>query len=466
MRLATAAAFFVFGVSVAHWQGVNLHGGVTAIIYAILAISGIIVVYARVRMGRQFFIALAVLLVIAGLARGAASTGDHGDNRVNVPGDGESVQVTAWLVSDANRADSGVRLNLHATRINHESASFPLTVFASGLSDSTGSGRSSDGFRYGDIYEFTGRFSLETGEYSSSSAGTIFTGMVTLASSGHGNSPYLVSTVDVSSENDHATAVNTTTAISAAGTFFVTRGQMTIRTTESIPMTIVSHPTVSRCFMESQKRSWKCSSFGSVPVILSRAFNWANAIESAIPTVKPATTTPGMYLDTLPSRSALITRSIRPAMNPSSRRASIPWRITTALMSGTSAAVGPVMLNRDEPNIEAVAPANAAVYRPMMGGAPTAIARAIDNGSAIVPTTRPEMTFLRNSEGDRGRGVLISHTRRASWILMYFGTPGASDCTFYRVRRSGRQAKPRLSPVKVAPHCRAIAMRRNWRHPR
>ena len=54
------------------------------------------------------------------------------------------------------------------------------------------------------------------------------------------------------------------------------------------------------------------------------------------------------------------------------------------------------MLNRDPPKIAATAPAVMAVYRPAIGGTPTATARAMESGNAMMPTTMPERTFVRS----------------------------------------------------------------------
>ena len=188
MKLVTAAVFFVLGVSIALEYGIVLPDRTTAFAYATLVVTSIFVVSNRTRMSGKFGLAFALLLVTAGFVRGAASADSQRAEWMNVPRDGQSITATAWLDSDAQRAANGVRLTLRATAVDGEVASFPLTVFATGLSDLTSSGRTSDGFRYGDAYEFSGRFAVATGEYSVNAAGTVFTGVVTLVSSEHGNS--------------------------------------------------------------------------------------------------------------------------------------------------------------------------------------------------------------------------------------------------------------------------------------
>jgi competence protein ComEC len=187
MKLVTAAVFFVLGVAIALEYRIVLSDRATAFAYTAVVVTAIVVFSNRTRMSGKAGLAFALLLVASGLIRGAASADSQRTERINVPLDGQSITTTAWLDSDAQRAANGVRLTLRATMVDGEVASFPLTVFASGLSDSTGSGRSSDGFRYGDGYEFSGKFAVATGEYSVNSAGTVFTGVVKLVSTEHGN---------------------------------------------------------------------------------------------------------------------------------------------------------------------------------------------------------------------------------------------------------------------------------------
>ncbi len=62
-----------------------------------------------------------------------------------------------------------------------------------------------------------------------------------------------------------------------------------------------------------------------------------------------------------PNFSSPIATSINPARKPTSASASAPWLTVTCSSSGTRAAVGPVMLNREPPKMLATAPAKAAV---------------------------------------------------------------------------------------------------------
>lgn len=188
MKLATAAALFMTGVTLAFGTGVTLNDELALVTLTILAVTLIFAVLFNLRTGKQTALALGMLVLVLGFARTAALNQDETRDWRNVPADGEQLQVTAWLVDDARRAGSGVRLRLQTLTINGDEANFPVTVFAGGLSDVTGSGRSSSGFRYGDVYEFSGTFSPSSSRFAEDSAGTIFTGVVLLVSTDKGNS--------------------------------------------------------------------------------------------------------------------------------------------------------------------------------------------------------------------------------------------------------------------------------------
>lgn len=187
MKLATGAALFVLGVAAAFGTGVTLDGTLLQAGFIVVGTSLVVSVLFQVRNRTRFVFALAVLFLLVGFARGASVETEPGWGWSNVPGDGERVTLRAWLTDDADRAGSGVRLSLSAISVNGEPAEFPLTVFSRGLSDLTDSGRASGGFRYGDVYSFSGRFSVSTGRFAESSAGTVFTGIVNLESADRGN---------------------------------------------------------------------------------------------------------------------------------------------------------------------------------------------------------------------------------------------------------------------------------------
>ncbi len=187
MKLSTAAALFVLGVAAAFGSGLSLDSQQLQVVLVVIGVALVLSVGFQVRSKKSIALALGALILVAGFARGAASESETGRSWQNIPADGESITLTGWLTDDANRAGSGVRLNLNALSIDGEPASFPLTVFSTGLTDLIGSGRSSSGFRYGDVYEFSGRFSVATGNFAESSAGTVFTGVVSLVSVDQGN---------------------------------------------------------------------------------------------------------------------------------------------------------------------------------------------------------------------------------------------------------------------------------------
>lgn len=187
MKLSTGAALFVLGVAIAFGTGVSLNSSQLQAGLLIIALTLLLSVLFQVRSRTRYAYALAAMVLLLGFVRGASIETDPGTDWHNIPADGEQVAVAAWLTDDANRAGSGVRLSLRVISVNDEAADFPLTVFASGLSDLTNSGRASNGFRYGDVYNFNGRFSVASGRFAESSAGTVFTGVVSLVSTDRGN---------------------------------------------------------------------------------------------------------------------------------------------------------------------------------------------------------------------------------------------------------------------------------------
>jgi len=65
----------------------------------------------------------------------------------------------------------------------------------------------------------------------------------------------------------------------------------------------------------------------------------------------------------------------------------------------TKAAVGPVTECIEPPVSATRIPATMAVKRPHWGGAPDAMARAIESGKATIPTVRPAPRSARRSSG-------------------------------------------------------------------
>ncbi len=187
MKLATGAALFVIGVTLAFGTGLSIDEPLVQAVAILVTASLVFSVLFQIRRRKRAVIALGALILVLGFVRGATTSNDAGTDWQNVPEDGEQVELAAWLNDDANRAGNGVRLSLRALSVNGNDADFPLTVFASGLSDLTGSGRTSSGFRYGDVYEFSGRFSAASGKFAEGSAGTVFTGVVSLVKADHGN---------------------------------------------------------------------------------------------------------------------------------------------------------------------------------------------------------------------------------------------------------------------------------------
>jgi competence protein ComEC len=141
--------------------------------------------------GRPIAAPILALIFALGLARGVSATDAAIPGWQGAPSDGERVTMTGWLTGDAAPAANGARLDLMVESVRDANgdmrpASFPVNVFAPGLIDATGSDRTSDGFRYGDVYEVDGEFLAASGGSSAESAGRIFTGYVTLTGSDRG----------------------------------------------------------------------------------------------------------------------------------------------------------------------------------------------------------------------------------------------------------------------------------------
>lgn len=185
MRLAVGAATFVIGVAI----GLEVAGIVDSdqVRFSTIFLSiatALLIIIQKVR-NQPIAASVVTLILLLGVARGVLAGGEPVPDWNGVPADGESVIVTGWLSEDAGPAANGVRLTLQVESLRYGAedpspASFPLTVFTPGLIDSTSSGRSSDGFRYGDVYEVRGAFNVSSPEYASQSAGTMFAGFAYL----------------------------------------------------------------------------------------------------------------------------------------------------------------------------------------------------------------------------------------------------------------------------------------------
>lgn len=187
MKMATASALFVTGIVIALNTGFSLDN-TSAQATAVVVVAGLVLAIANnLRRQAKATLTIAALLLVVGFTRGATASESSSLNWSNVPDDGEQVELTAWLDDDARRAGSGVRLSLQVTTVNDTPAEFPLTAFASGLTDTRSSSRTSNGFRYGDVYTFSGRFSAAAPEFAAHSAGTVFTGVVSLVAADQGN---------------------------------------------------------------------------------------------------------------------------------------------------------------------------------------------------------------------------------------------------------------------------------------
>ena len=117
---------------------------------------------------------------------------------------------------------------------------------------------------------------------------------------------------------------------------------------------------------------------------------------TAIPLVKPVTTGYGMNLIAAPKRARPRIMRRMPARIVQIVSPSTPWRATMPETITTNAPVGPPIWTRLPPRNEIRKPATAAVTRPVSGGTPEAIAKAIASGMATMPTTTPAWRSARN----------------------------------------------------------------------
>ena len=85
---------------------------------------------------------------------------------------------------------------------------------------------------------------------------------------------------------------------------------------------------------------------------------------------------------------------MKPDNNPQISNPETPNSFTIGIRITIKAAVGPEIFTLLLPKIAANVPAIIAVYSPSSGGTPVAIANAIDNGRAIIPTVKPDRTLF------------------------------------------------------------------------
>lgn len=122
------------------------------------------------------------------------------------------------------------------------------------------------------------------------------------------------------------------------------------------------------------------------------------AIVMAMPEVKPNTTGNGIYSINLPNRINPINTRNMPDSNVAISNPDNPYCNDTGYKITTKAAVGPETLNFEPPVNAIMKPDIIAVYRPCCGGTPLAIANAIANGIAIIPTVMPAIKSLRKRD--------------------------------------------------------------------
>ena len=192
MRLAAAAAAFVggAGLALAGGFGGDIPGPAVALFIAALAMA----LLALRLGGRPTFWLLLAGFFLAGAAVAHADAAGRVGDRLDLDAfgpPGSTAVMTGWLTEDARPAPSGVRLTLRVEPAggtgDSADTAFDVTVYTSRLIDSTGSGRSTTGFRYGDRYEFTGPVRLGEPFPGAGTLGTVPASSVMLIASDAGN---------------------------------------------------------------------------------------------------------------------------------------------------------------------------------------------------------------------------------------------------------------------------------------
>jgi hypothetical protein len=120
-----------------------------------------------------------------------------------------------------------------------------------------------------------------------------------------------------------------------------------------------------------------------------KSFSWLAKMMTAIPLVKPVMTGCGMNFMMPPNFATPKITSMTPAIIVAIASPSYPCCWTMPYTITTNAPVGPPICTRDPPSAEMRKPATMAVQRPRSGATPLAIANAMANGNATIPTTTP-----------------------------------------------------------------------------
>lgn len=118
---------------------------------------------------------------------------------------------------------------------------------------------------------------------------------------------------------------------------------------------------------------------------------------TAMPMVKPWITGSGTCSISVPARRKPATSRITPAIAVASTSPSMPCAATMPATTTMKAPVGPPICTRLPPRAEIRKPATTAVTSPVAGGAPEAMAMAMDSGIATIATVTPAITSARRS---------------------------------------------------------------------
>jgi hypothetical protein len=204
-------------------------------------------------------------------------------------------------------------------------------------------------------------------------------------------SPKRLPMVSTSNPPRRTSSVHATSATNGAGIVRFTfghRSRMARPTAETAMADGLALPA-----LRAKAIHFSAKSVGTGPIRSpSRSFTWLLKMMTAMPLVNPVTSGAGMNLMAAPSRATPKPIRMAPARKVATDSPSMPYRWTMPYTRTTNAPVGPPICTRLPPSALTRKPATTAVYSPAAGGTPLAMAKAMDSGSATMPTMTPAVT--------------------------------------------------------------------------
>ena len=185
MKLLKTAIAFMLGIAFVRM----LSAPPSTMEMIVVASAGTTIVIATVFAKRYTVPAVLMALLLLGLLRAASGADDGPVPWGEIPRNEERVSLQGVLLSSPTPSGDRIRLRIdvESGEINdaNETANFVVDVYTDRLHDSTDSGRRSVDFRYGDVYQVSGRFILTTDR--DDIVGIVSTSSVELVGLGEGN---------------------------------------------------------------------------------------------------------------------------------------------------------------------------------------------------------------------------------------------------------------------------------------